>query len=233
MKTTRRNMLRLMTAGTASLAASVVAVRGFADPFRLMQPTRVRAVPGFIAEGEAFHDFVILPFGAAAPPATTKPSVAVPANQGNGPLGSDAFLPASEAARRFQAAVPVSGVRCYVGSAAKVGTCGIGRFANIRGSGSRGRVRCRPRRPLASCECVGAGGVGGNPFRRPAGYLEVRKGGTMRVLWQGLADELQDCLAHGVPLCRCGSFGLAGIAPGGASVTGGVHAARNPNLRRR
>lgn len=107
MKTTRRNMLRLMTAGTASLAASVVAVRGFADPFRLMQPTRVRAVPGFIAEGEAFHDFVILPFGAAAPPATTKPSVAVPANQGNGPLGSDAFLPASEAARRFQAAVPV------------------------------------------------------------------------------------------------------------------------------
>lgn len=107
MRTTRRNVLRVMTAGTASLAASAVAVRGFADPFRLMQPSRVRAVPGFRAEGEAFNDFVLLPFGAAAPPPTTRPSVAVPASEGNGPLGSDAFMPASEAARKFETPVPV------------------------------------------------------------------------------------------------------------------------------
>lgn len=106
MKTTRRNMLRLMTAGTASLAATAVAVRGFADPFRLMQPTRVLAVPGFAADGEIFHDFVLLPFGATAPPATTKPSVVAPASEGNGSLGSDAFLPAGEAARQFQVPVP-------------------------------------------------------------------------------------------------------------------------------
>lgn len=50
---------------------------------------------------------MLLPFGAAAPPVSAKSSVIAPANEGSGPLGFDALMSATDAARKYHVTVPV------------------------------------------------------------------------------------------------------------------------------
>jgi hypothetical protein len=54
-----------------------------------------------------FGDFVILPFGAAAPLPATPPLVEPTPSEGSGPLGSDALMPAQAAARKYGTPVPI------------------------------------------------------------------------------------------------------------------------------